>query len=1445
MRVLRGLVRVALWSVVIALALVTAFLVALRTAPGRRALLRVALPLVNARMAGHLSVRGIDGDLWHRVILYDARLDDADGVEAIYARRIEARIDLAALTYGRVHLRELRVDGARLTLRHLRDNRFNLAALQKPTTAPEAAAKAQRASRPFFMEIDHYRVHVDGAYHPPRGHEQHANEWPRGTFDIEGSAQLGSAQTHIVVDRFVSDARDPLHAHVELSGALLITPRARPGGKAELAFERVVVTATSDGAEIARLHPALRARGRWALHAEGGGPLSRLHAVALLSGPRGSVTVDGVLARGDILRWGANVMAAGIDPGADWAGPPRGELGFALRAGGTSKSGEVMVERLAADGAGVHVRAHGHSDFRGQGAGVLHASIDSLARLGDLGVGLGGADRLDASDGLAGRVDLDATLARDGAGPRLDARLRGVGLGMRRGKLRLAAGALVARAIVGLGRPMHVALDGRVHTIAGQRIAKLDQLGALPVRSLHLALDGQPRRFVVAGGATLDDGTDARFTAHTAVHAHDVDATVTALTIARGKRHFALDPRAPLRVQLAGNVHAPHVTATLAGARLEARVRIGRDRLAADAALEVPALAPIARLAGVTLDGALRARFGFALAERLTLDATVEGERLRAPHVAVARLSARLHSVELVGDAHVEADDVAVGGMALARLALDARGTPTRLSVTLDGERAATARGGAARLRLAIDGAWRTDARQVVSADLTVHTAELTLPRQSWRLAAPAHVGFAGGTARIGELRLRSGVGELVIGGRVERRAVDLTMQLRDGDLEALGAAAGRPGLLPAARWSGRVHVAGTLSAPLVDAALDARADKTVAWLGLGVNALSLRAFVDSEHAVLHADARGRSDTRLVIDAEGAPRRDGGRIVAVAATLDRMQFTAHGHTWQLRAPCGVDVGARVAIDDCRLGAPGRGEIALAGSAPLDAKSDEPLDVTLTTRHLDLRDLHALLAPGHAEPPKTDFEIHAHLAGTRRAPNADLQLSGRGSEIDEGGLPENVDYRIGARYADQRVRGRVSMRQHGTRLGIGATFDLPTTLADDQAPLSLELEARPVPFYKVRRLLPTAFANVKGFFSLRVRASGTTRHPDIHAELHVPSWGLDDLRDNNSIADLVYDGHELVVNRVTSFEAQGLLGSILRLHPPRNSGTVTMELRAPVDLVRLLRAPRDAVHALVHDAPLVASAEVRDVELRKVPLQIVGWDAPLTAGRLNAKIRGGGTLHRPTLHAWVRAIGLGRPGVIDHLDVEGALQWERGRVQLSGKAALRGAPLLTFRGVAGLDGRRLVDRQNWADGALDIDVDLPAYPLARLRNLQPRLHAIDGTLQAHASLRGTFAAPDLRIVADGRDVGLAQGRFARLDGGARLHDARWSFDVGGSDVHGGALRVAGELADDWNAPLALRIDAHALDVGFLGALWEEIGDVGGRLDAHVQVAGTRAAPRPSG
>src|SRR5438067_840455 len=76
--------------------------------------------------------------------------------------------------------------------------------------------------------------------------------------------------------------------------------------------------------------------------------------------------------------------------------------------------------------------------------------------------------------------------------------------------------------------------------------------------------------------------------------------------------------------------------------------------------------------------------------------------------------------------------------------------------------------------------------------------------------------------AALQELRARSGVGELIVAGRWGKPSMDVTVQIVDGDLEELARAVGRPGLLPSARWTGRVHVAGSMASPLVEARLDA-----------------------------------------------------------------------------------------------------------------------------------------------------------------------------------------------------------------------------------------------------------------------------------------------------------------------------------------------------------------------------------------------------------------------------------------------------------------------------------------------------------------------------------------------------------------------------------------------------------------------------------------------
>src|SRR6185312_5989847 len=98
--------------------------------------------------AGHLSIGGLDGDVPSHFVIREARLDDAEGFEAIYARKVEARLDWHALFHRHIRVEDLRVEGARLTMRHLVDNRFNLAALAKPKSAAEKQKEAAKKSQP-------------------------------------------------------------------------------------------------------------------------------------------------------------------------------------------------------------------------------------------------------------------------------------------------------------------------------------------------------------------------------------------------------------------------------------------------------------------------------------------------------------------------------------------------------------------------------------------------------------------------------------------------------------------------------------------------------------------------------------------------------------------------------------------------------------------------------------------------------------------------------------------------------------------------------------------------------------------------------------------------------------------------------------------------------------------------------------------------------------------------------------------------------------------------------------------------------------------------------------------------------------------------------------------------------------------------------------------------
>jgi autotransporter translocation and assembly factor TamB len=1421
--------RVVIWlvrAVAVLLALVLVTLLTLRTGSGRRALVRLALPLVNRALAGHVKLSSLEGDFTRVIVIHDLKIDDAEGVQALYARRISVRFDLAALMHHVVQIDDLDVDGAQLLVRHLRDGRVNFAALARATKTP-ATVKTATGDPPRLV-VTHLRLRFDGGYDPPPGHETHALERPRGTFDIEGSLSVHGGDVTAVVSRLVSDARDPLAAHVELSGRLKVDP-PDAAGHVELTFGAIALTVAVDGAELGRIDPRIKAAGRWKVSVTGAGPLAALRAHVVVMPPKGTLTVDGTLARGwPGVKWTAHAVAAGISPADDWRGLDAGGLDFDVTAMGDGGVGSIAVARLALATGDLRLAAHGKSDFTGDGDAEVIASAGDLRRLAAFGL-----------SGFGGRASVTARLQRGGGPRQFDGQLHArhlevpgatIGAVDVAWKTRELAGTveLAARAL----RTPSIALD-RVTVAARSDGRRLDG-------QIDLAQPGAGARIILAATARRARGRLA-----------GADVTISGVDAFSRAGRFQL--ARPAHVRLSGTLAAPALDGDLSGVRLTLRGRTdhagGGDRFTADVMLDAPDLSRVDARLGGRLHLAARIERG----ARLGANGVLHGEALRYGTLRIGAVAVTLRGADLAGapsgSVELTASALRAPGVIVDELVVAAHANAQTLALALH------ARGPAQTVALALDGrALRRGAASIFDgggAELTLRELTIAAAGSTWKLAAPATLRLGAPLFTVERLRLGSGAQLLALDGKWRRTsgAVDVTLTARDVEPASFARLVGVKDALVDTTLNGRVHVSGTTRAPIMTASFKAESDKTIAWYGLAFNALKIDATAERRAISLRVDAWGTGSGRLLVEARGLPEWQGDTLTGLEVTLQQLRLSANEHVWQIGSACHARLAlvtpSAVTVDSCKLFA-GVEEIALAGRVPL---GDGALEATLSTHALDLRQLGALFAPGHKELPETRFDTRVHAGGTRRAPVIDLELQGHGSQIDEG-LPENVDYRVRARYADGRVAGEVSARQLGTSLGVGARFDLPLSFAQaDDRPLSLELVARPVPFFKLRASLPPAIAGLHGFFTLRVRASGTTRHPLFTAELHAPSWNLDNLANNNTDVNLSYDGTLLRANSVTSFAATTFLDSLLHIRPRRNHGTIKLELKTPVDLARLLSRPREVLTALGHSSELTATAEIKGVELESVPLQVLGIATPFTSGRVDGALSMAGSLDAPIIHADLRAADLSRPGVVDALDAVVAFAFERNRAHASGELRLRHHLLASFKGEAALDAKLLFDpehwREHWRDGALNVDFVVPPFELAGVRGMQPRLRLVSGRLHGDGALRGTFERPELTVALAGSDVELGGDRFnvVKVD----LHYGARRFRVSGvaEQSRGGRLDVDASWSRASDAPLAISAEAHQLDLGFLASVSQEISSLTGTLDGNVSIGGTGAHPQPEG
>ena len=133
-------------------------------------------------------------------------------------------------------------------------------------------------------------------------------------------------------------------------------------------------------------------------------------------------------------------------------------------------------------------------------------------------------------------------------------------------------------------------------------------------------------------------------------------------------------------------------------------------------------------------------------------------------------------------------------------------------------------------------------------------------------------------------------------------------------------------------------------------------------------------------------------------------------------------------------------------------------------------------------------------------------------------------------------------------------------------------------------------------------------------------------------------------------------------------------------------------------------------ALVHSAELQATAEVKGVELQRVPLQMIGVASPFTSGRVDGALSMTGTLDAPSLHAHLRGSGLSKPGLFDEVDADASFAFERNRAQLSGTLDAAQASRAHVQGRGRARRQEAVRRRQWRRGAIRGELELPRFPL---------------------------------------------------------------------------------------------------------------------------------------
>lgn len=447
--------------------------------------------------------------------------------------------------------------------------------------------------------------------------------------------------------------------------------------------------------------------------------------------------------------------------------------------------------------------------------------------------------------------------------------------------------------------------------------------------------------------------------------------------------------------------------------------------------------------------------------------------------------------------------------------------------------------------------------------------------------------------------------------------------------------------------------------------------------------------------------------------------------------------------FQLQVKGKLDEGLTVTLPEARLSVAG-GSVALDGNVTLvrgepdaDGKRALGLDelhTDVTLRNVRLSSLAALRGK---KLPGLDGTVSGEIAlrGTKREPQADIDLSIRARRTDDASAPGLV-VSVKAKGGKREIDASVRIDAVGDRTRRIATLDarVPITVAgrrglDPSRRLAVKLDLERQTLGDLLALLPPAIA-------AKVKAPRDTEleaHVDLTGTAAAPQGGI-----------ALEAGTRLPLSK-----ARQRVRIDANVAPEGRGSHVTAKVRAFLDDTAPAALSLDADARLGGSPLLPKGAEQVEWKLTGglAPQELSGLPLPEekrrelsgTAG-LALDLHGNRQDAAGHVELTLANVKKGETGPLDgKLAID--LEAERTRLALDLRAA--GLDAVRTRGTLGLPGRglfRTLREKRAGDSSLDVNVELPRHRLSEWAALRPKLERFLGSVGGAIHLGGTLKAP---------------------------------------------------------------------------------------------------------